>query len=97
VRTNAGSFDKAWETAAQEIDTSPLRLRLRGYGYRGGYPRLRQAIASYLGTGETVRCLPELVTSAYSEADAIIGKPFDLDTLDRLVQRLLASHEPRPS
>jgi CheY-like chemotaxis protein len=35
--------------------------------------------------------------TADSEADAIIGKPFDLDTLDRLVQRLLSSHRPRPS
>jgi len=35
--------------------------------------------------------------SSNSEADAIIGKPFDLDTLDRLVQRLLSSHRPRPS
>jgi CheY-like chemotaxis protein len=35
--------------------------------------------------------------STNSEADAIIGKPFDLDTLDRLVQRLLSSHRLRPS
>jgi CheY-like chemotaxis protein len=35
--------------------------------------------------------------TAESAADAIIGKPFDLDTLDRLVQRLLSSHRPPPS
>ena len=35
--------------------------------------------------------------STISGADAIIGKPFDLETLDDLVQRLLSSRPARPS
>lgn len=35
--------------------------------------------------------------STNSEADAMIGKPFDLDTLDALVQRLLARRASRSS
>jgi len=35
--------------------------------------------------------------STNSGADAIIGKPFDLETLDDLVQRLLSSRPARPS
>ena len=36
-------------------------------------------------------------TSTSSQADAIIGKPFDLDTLDALIQRLLARRTRRAS
>lgn len=35
--------------------------------------------------------------STNSEADAMIGKPFDLDTLDALVRRLLARRASRSS
>jgi two-component system, OmpR family, response regulator VicR len=35
--------------------------------------------------------------STISEADAIVGKPFDLDTLDAVVQRLLAGRRGRAS
>ncbi len=34
---------------------------LTGYGYPGGYPPLREAIASYLGMVRAVRCAPEQV------------------------------------
>jgi GntR family transcriptional regulator / MocR family aminotransferase len=51
---------RIWRRLAARRWQRPAR-DLTGYGYPGGYPPLREAIASYLGTVRAVRCAPEQV------------------------------------